>query len=251
MGILGKIVGGAIGFAIGGPLGAVLGATFGHAFDAGGGTYIEHRPSGVSASEQAQATFFVAAFSMLAKLVRADGHVSREELESVEKFMLYDLNLDPQSRQAAMNIFNTAGASAQRFEDFAAQFYQSFQHQPQLLDLMIDIMLRVALADGHMSAPEDRMIRSAATIFQMGDDRYHSIKSRYMRDTDRYYSVLGLSATATDDEVKHQYRRRVSEYHPDKIAGKGLPEEFTKFAEDKFREIQEAYEAIKKERGIR
>lgn len=251
MGILGKIVGGAIGFAIGGPLGAVVGATFGHAFDAGGGTYIEHQTAGVSPGEQAQATFFIAAFSMLAKLVRADGQVTREELESVEKFMVYDLNLDPQSRQAAMNIFNTAAASPQRFEDFASQFYHSFRNQPQLLDMMIDIMLRVALADGRISPPEEQLIQTAASLFQMGDERYRAIKSRYQKETDRYYAVLGISSSASDEEIKKQYRQQVREYHPDTIASKGLPEEFTKFAEDKFREIQEAYEAIRKERGIR
>ena len=70
--------------------------------------------------------FFVAAFSMLAKLAKADGRVSKEEIDSIEKFMLYDLNLDPQGRQVAMNIFQTAVQSPETFE-FRMCFNQKSQ----------------------------------------------------------------------------------------------------------------------------
>jgi DnaJ like chaperone protein len=67
---------------------------------------------------------------------------------------------------------------------------------------------------------------------------------------DSAYSVLGLASDASDEELKHRYRTLVKEYHPDRIASKGLPEEFTRFAQDKFREIQDAYEMIKKDRNL-
>ena len=66
----------------------------------------------------------------------------------------------------------------------------------------------------------------------------------------KYYAALGCTQSDTDEQIKKQYRKLVSEYHPDKIIAKGLPDEFIKFANDKFNEIQEAYEAVKKERGI-
>jgi DnaJ like chaperone protein len=62
--------------------------------------------------------------------------------------------------------------------------------------------------------------------------------------------VLGVSPQDSNDAIKQAYRRLVREYHPDTIASKGLPEEFTKFANEKFREIQEAYEAVRQERGF-
>ncbi|MEE9120362.1 MAG: DnaJ domain-containing protein, partial [Syntrophobacteria bacterium] len=65
-----------------------------------------------------------------------------------------------------------------------------------------------------------------------------------------HYAILEIDSSAPDQEIKKQYRKLVKEYHPDKIASKGLPEEFTQFAQDKFREIQEAYDAVKQERGI-
>ncbi len=254
MGIIGKVVGGTIGFALLGPLGAIAGAAFGHAFDKSDERYLEGGSAGgpgVSAGEQAQFMFFVAAFSMLAKLAKADGRVSKEEIDSIEKFMLYDLNLDPQGRQVAMNIFQTAVQSPETFENFTLQFYGQFSGQPQMLDLMVDIMLRVSLADGNMSPGEEKLIMSAVRIFNFSEVHYHQIRSRHIKDVDKYYAILGCSPGDPDDQIKKQYRQRVGEYHPDKIASKGLPDEFNKFAAEKFRGIQEAYETIKKERGIK
>jgi len=250
MGVLGKIIGGTIGFAMGGPLGAIAGAALGHAFDSEQQIYYSGEQARLSTGEEAQMTFFVAAFSMLAKLAKADGRVSREEIETVENFMVHDLNLDPQSRQFARNIFQTAMESQENFTDFATQFYNQFRSQYQMLDLMIDILIRVSVADGTLSQSEEQLILSAVRIFNFNDEAYRKLKSRYIQDSDQYYAILGCDQNDSNEHIKHQYRKLVRDYHPDTIASKGLPEEFTKFANDKFREIQEAYEVIKKERGI-
>ncbi len=250
MGWLGKIVGGTIGFALGGPLGAIAGAALGHAFDVSDTQYTENRARRLSYNEQAQMTFFVATFSMLAKLAKADGRISSEEIQTVEHFMTHDLNLSPESKRFAAKIFHTAGDSPRTFQDFASQFYHSFQYQPQLLDLMMDLLLRVSVADGTLSKSEENLIRSAAKIFHFSDHKYRELKSRYAPDSEKYYAVLGAQSAASDEEIKRLYRKLVKEYHPDTIASKGLPEEFTKFANDKFREIQQAYEVIKQERGM-
>lgn len=249
MGIIGKLVGGFIGFAFGGPLGAVAGAVFGHTFvdsNQAGNVQV----SNLSYSESSQITFFVATFSMLAKLARADGQVSRAELDSIRQFMTYDLNLSPESQNVAMNIFNTATQSPESFENFASQFYGQFHVQPQMLELMMDIMLRVSVSDGSINPTEERMIQSAAAIFGFNSAQYARMRSRYAKDVNKYYAVLGCTSNDSDEQIKKQYRKLVSEYHPDKIISKGLPDEFVKFANDKFNEIQEAYETIKKERRI-
>lgn len=250
MGWLGKIVGGTIGFALGGPLGAIAGAALGHTFDANHEPYYRDARRRLSHHEQSQMTFFVATFSMLAKLAKVDGHISPEEIQTIEDFMARDLNLNPESRRFAAQVFETAIESPMSFQDFAGQFYQHFQQQPQLLDLMIDVLFRLSVADGHLSTSEESLIRSAAAIFNFGERKYNELKSRYAPDSERYYAILETDSRATNEEIKKQYRKLVKEYHPDKIAAKGLPEEFTKFANDKFREIQEAYDAVKQERGI-
>lgn len=251
MGMLGKVVGGTIGFALGGPLGAIAGAALGHTFDAGEQKHFIGAQPRLSTGEHAQFTFFVAAFSMLAKLAKADGRISREEINAVENFMVDDLNLNAGSRQIAMNVFHTAIESQDNFRDFAVQFYSQFHSQYQMLDLMIDILLRVSVADGVLSQSEEKLILDAVRIFNFSDEKYGKLKSRYVQDSDKYYGILGCEKRDSVEHIKKQYRKLVSDYHPDKIASKGLPEEFTKFANDKFREIQEAYDTIKKERGIK
>ena len=251
MGWLGKIVGGALGFALGGPLGAIAGAAFGHAYDRSNEGYQLEEPVFTKPGEQAQFTFFVAVFSMLAKLARIDGQITRSEIDTINRFMLQDLNLDPQSRTVAMNIFNAAVESPNSFEDFAGQFFSHFHNQPQLLEMMVDILLRVSISDGTMSAAEERLILSAVRIFNFSDTYYQALKQKHVRSNDKYYAILGVSRDDPDDTIKSSYRKLVMEYHPDKVISKGLPEEFTRFAEEKFRDIQQAYDEIKKERGIR
>jgi DnaJ like chaperone protein len=248
---MGKVVGGTIGFALGGPLGAIFGATFGHAFDTGAELDTAGNRPRLSPVEQHQLTFFVAVFSMLAKLAQTDGQVTREEIDSIESFMVKDLRLDPESRNAAANIFRTALNAPGTFADFTGQFYGQFQHQPQMLELMIDILLRVAVSDGSMTPGEETLILSAVQTFHFSSVRYEQLKSQYVQTTDKAYAVLGCSPTDSDDQVKRCYRQRVQEYHPDKIAAKGLPDEFNRFAHDKFREIQDAWNQIKAERRIK
>ena len=251
MGWIGKIIGGTLGFAIGGPLGAIAGAAFGHAFvDQSNGLVIERESLSYHPQEQAQLTFFVATFSMLAKLSKADGNITKEEIDAINKFMLSDLHLNPESRTIATNIFNAALNSPNSFEDFAHQFYEEFYGQPQLLQLMLDVLLRVATADGQLGRNEEHLIQSAVRIFRIADSTFQNLKSHYAATSNHYYTVLGCKASDTDEQIKKQYRKLVMEYHPDRIVSKGLPEEFSKFAQEKFREIQEAYDAVKKERGL-
>lgn len=253
MGWLGKMVGGTIGFVIGGPIGAVAGAAFGHTFvDNKNQEYMigSDAYQTLSYGEEAQLTFFVAAFSMLAKIAKVDGRVSEKEIESINFFMLNDLHLDTQSRQSAIHIFRQALNSHETFEAFAMQFYSAFSSQPRIIDLMMDILFRVSCADGGIEMAEERLLLSAAKIFHYSPNDYAMLKSRYIKDSNKFYAVLQCNKTASNEEIKKQYRKLVLEYHPDKIASKGLPEEFIKFAGDKFREIQEAYDNIKKERNI-
>ena len=251
MGWLGKIVGGTIGLALGGPLGAVAGAAFGHAFvDKREDEYLRSIPGsngpGLSANEEAQLLFFTAAFSMLAKISKADGRINEEEIKAVERFMVNDLQLDQASRETAKNIFRNAVTSSQTFEGFAEQFYSVFKYQSNIIELMMDVLLRVSSADGSISDVEEQMLLSASRIFRFSLLDYNRLKSRYVKKSDPYYAVLQCDENASNEEIKKKYRTLVQEYHPDKIQAKGLPEEFVKFATDKFTEIHAAYEHIRK-----
>ncbi|WP_022668664.1 co-chaperone DjlA [Desulfospira joergensenii] len=252
----GKMIGGTIGFALGGPIGAVAGAAFGHTFvDKKEDEYLASIPGGgrrtsLSSNEEAQLVFFTAAFSMLAKVCKADGAVTPKEIQAVETFMRQDLQLDPESQETAKNIFRQAVNSPEPFDAFARQFYSVFSSQPNIIELMLDVLFRVSAADGNISPQEDAMIQAAFRIFNYADSDARRFRSKYVKKTNQDYAALKIDESASDEEVKKQYRTLANEYHPDKIEAKGLPEEFIKFANDKFVEIQEAYERIRKERGF-
>jgi DnaJ like chaperone protein len=249
---MGKFLGGAIGLALAGPLGAIAGAVVGHMLDqaANGEVAVGDRREPFTPLEDAQMLFFVATFSMLGKLARVDGRVTPEESATLEAFMSRDLRLSPESRRVAIDIFQTAKASPEPFEAYAGQFAKAFRHQPQILEFMLDLLLRLAAADGAVNPAEERMIRAAAGFFGMDAETYRRLAERFGGSGPDPYAVLGCTPSDSNEAIKKRYRQLVKEFHPDRIASKGLPEEFTHFAGEKFREIQQAYEAVEKQRGL-
>lgn len=275
----GGIIGGVVGFLLGsmsgsfflGIIGAVIGSSLGK------GLSMTQSRGGFGSQAGTSGTdnlFFVSLFSMLGKMAKADGLVSDSEMNTIKQFMVNDLNLDSQLQAQAMNIFNNSLTSPESFEQYAQQFYIRFRNRPQFIQLMLDALVRMAYADKKVHPAELHLLESAVRIFRVTSYTYESIKNRYAGGDSSYssgssyssnssygssysssgstsnlnYSVLGCTNSSSDTEVKKAYRKKVSEFHPDKIAAKGLPEEFSKFANDKFREIQEAYEEIKKAR---
>lgn len=250
MGWLGKVIGGALGYALGGPLGAIAGAVFGHTLDDIPDFSSTEAIPKLSSNEQTQMIFFVGAFSMLAKIANADGKICEYEHEIVEQFIKKDLRLNAESRNIAMTIFRKAADSNETFEQYATQFYEHFRSQPGFLEFILDVLVRVSTADGVFSEEEEALLLKAVRVFQYPTESYLKIKARHMERGIDYHAVLGCDRQDSDEFVKKQYRKLVQEYHPDKIAAKGLPDEFVIFASEKFREIQDAYEKVSQERGM-
>lgn len=242
----GKIMGGSVGFMLGGPIGALVGVTLGHALldDRVRAGYAEQ--GRLTSQEQRQAVFFTAMFAMLGKMAKADGRVCENEIKVVRSFMQDKMRLDPAAQKFAMGVFNEAKDNNTPFEDYARQFGQVFQGEPQLRMMFFEMLFSVALADGVLHPAEEKILRAAPGLLGMHGDVYDTVKRQFVTDLSHHYAMLGLPNGADLSEVKKAYRKMVSEYHPDKVIAKGLPEDFVKFAEAKFREINEAYEAIQK-----
>ncbi len=259
----GKIIGGTIGFFLGGPLGMIAGAVFGHVMLDQGASLADRDEDNEGYQERqyffrntgynrSQMVFFVGAFSMLAKLAAADGNVTDGARRKVNEFMTNDLRLSGQSLQYARSIFDQALSQNVSFENLADQFYSNFRTSPQILNLMLDIFYRIAMEDGRLSQNEERLIDYAARAFHISDSLHDSIRRNHnVHGTSKAYAVLGLTENATEAEIKKAYRKLILEYHPDTVANKGLADEFKEYATKRFREIQEAYETICKERGIK
>ena len=282
MSVKGKVIGGILGSMLGGPFGAILGVAIGHTFDHDKNKqedreYQYRQAAGQQGQSfglgQAQMTFFVATFSMLGKMANADGQISADERNTVIQFMSNDLRLSRQDQDFALRIFDTAAVSAESFEKFAEQFYQSFYGDPQMIEMMMDILVRIAMADGVLSDKENQFIAKAAMCMRYPAGNVDYLKTKYgfrQNQEGSYssgyssgsssrsdsgslaaaYSVLGCSSSDSDETIKARYKKLIKEFHPDVIASKGLPEEFMKFATEKFDQIQKAYEAIKKVRNL-
>ncbi|MDD2315955.1 MAG: TerB family tellurite resistance protein [Desulfobacterales bacterium] len=247
---VGKFIGGAVGLAMGGPVGAVAGAALGHACDEGCVPGLRDYEPLLSRDNKTRFVFYTSTFSMLAKLVHIDGCVSQEEIDAIEDFMIQDLELNTESRNLAVKIYRSALQSEKSFQDFAVSYYRHQHARPQMLEFMIDVLMRIAVADGGLKECEEKLIRSAAAIFNVSDDAYRAIRAKHVSPLDQAYAVLESEPRDSSETIKQKYRRLAADYHPDKIASKELPEAFVQFAQDKFREIQSAYETIRHERGF-
>ena len=113
---------------------------------------------------------------------------------------------------------------------------------------LVHYLFGLAKADGHVADAELRVIRHIASLLQVPASDFESVKSMFYRDANADYHILGIKPTATDEEVKKAYRQMAIRYHPDKVAQLG--EEYMKGAKEKFQKVQDAYENIKKQRGL-
>ncbi|MBK7817796.1 MAG: DnaJ domain-containing protein [Sphingobacteriaceae bacterium] len=109
-------------------------------------------------------------------------------------------------------------------------------------------MFGLAKADGHVAEQELNVIKNIANLLEIPNADFESVKNMFYRNVNSDYSVLGIDSSATEEAIKKAYRQMAIRYHPDKVAAMG--EEYQKGAKEKFQKIQEAYENIKKSRGI-
>ncbi|WP_303720845.1 co-chaperone DjlA [Malonomonas rubra] len=248
MGWISGIIGGSLGAVIAGPIGAVIGAAIGAGM--GSGQQMQTGGFRVDQTQQRQAIFFTAAYSMVGKLAKADGRVCPNEISAIEKISREALGLDPQTRQYAINVFTQAKDSAEPFSSYARQFGDLFSHDQQLCSTMMNFLFQVAMADGELHPQEEKMLLEAKMEFRLPESIYQSLRNHFVGQKSssvsltKHYEVLGISSDASISEIKKAYRQKAAEFHPDKIESKGLPPEFIKFANDRLAEINASYDAI-------
>jgi DnaJ like chaperone protein len=271
--IWGKILGGAAGFAIGGPLGAILGAAAGHAYDfyreegsgtrrsAPGSPRIGRGPWGSrepplvfsDPAETRKIAFATAVIVLGAKLSKVDGVVTRDEIKAFKRvFRIDDAEVGDVAR-----IFDSAKSSAQGFEPYARQIAALFGHDPVLLGELLIGLFEIARADGEITAAETDFLRRVATVFGFEARAFEQVRARFsatVRDRQAGaddYAVLGLSRSASDEEIRRAYRKLVREHHPDRLVAAGMPEEMVEQANRVLAAINAAYDRIARQRKLR
>ncbi len=237
---LGTGLGAGVGMMLGGPLGAVLGGYLGHLATKGRPGHRRY-----STAEQSQQLLFVSLFSMFAKLAKADGKVSSEEVSAVKSFM-QRLRLDAEDQQAALSLFNTAQHTPHSIFECAAQ-YANIVTQTEMRIMTYRMLWELAMADKQLHREEERILQELTQELSIPESYFQVFKRELTGSASslaQYYELLELSPESSDAEVKRRYHTLCKEYHPDAIHAKGMPKEFMNFATEHLKKINEAYSAI-------
>lgn len=272
--ILGKIIGGVFGALIAGPVGLIIGILVGHYFDKG----LKLNMHVGSNTGEARSLFFQTIFQMMGYLAKADGRVTEKEIHMARQVMDH-LQLNAEQKMRAIGYFNEGKTPEFEWEPAIDRFVATCGYQPQLVRMFVEILLQAAFVDGALTGHKRECLMAmcaklhippivleqierqyfAEQSFRGGSQYTHS---NYRSGANGYqapppagelqqaYNLLGISKSASNDEVKKAYRRLMSQNHPDKLVAKGLPEEMIKLATEKTQKIQKAYEWVSKARGM-
>ena len=212
-------------------------------YTGGSSTYQRSGSRGYSTTEQRN-SFLVSLLVLASAVIRADGRILQSELNYVRDFVRRSFGSDAESD--AMRILNELNRKEVNIYSVGTQIADNMNYSQRLQ--LFHFLVGIANADGEVSKTEKSVLEAVGAAIRLNKADITSVIAMFYKDTDSAYAVLEISPSATDDEVKSAYRRMAMKNHPDKVASLGP--DVQKAAEEKFRKIQEAYETIKKQRGM-
>ncbi len=237
MGKYGKWIGGGLGWALLGPLGGVLGFVVGSMFDRSDGS--QRVFTGTTHGD-----FTMSLLTLTAAVMKADGRIMKSELEYVREY--FSKSFGPAASQEAMLYLRDLLKQEIPLRDVCFQIKNRLDHASRLQ--LLHFLFAVSKADGKVHLKEVEIIEKIAGYLGISAKDMGSIKAMFYEDTDAAYRILEIEASVNNDEVKKAYRKMANKYHPDKVAYLG--EDIRKAAGEKFRKVKDAYDTIKKDRGM-
>ena len=237
MSIWGSLIGGMVGLSLGGPFGMLLGSLI-------GGKISRARSTVRTGSfAQPQQVFALSLIVLSAKLSKADGQVSHEELVAVkDKLRIPENEIDQVGK-----IFNKAKEESTGFEPYAEQISKIYQGNLNVLEEVINILFYIAEADGNVSKSELKMIQKIAKIFGLNQVQFNSIKeTRKSSGKLNPYVVLGSKPEDDLKIIRQRYLKLSKEHHPDILMSKGVPEEVIAESKKTMRAINSAWDQVQK-----
>jgi len=246
-----KWIGASIGWSFGGPIGAILGLALGSVVDAmsnGNGNLKQGQTRGRRAYQNVRTQsgdFEVSLLILSSIVIKADGKQDQLELDFVrQQFVgMYGKTRANHAFKLFKKINTQTNISTRQV---CLQIKQMMDH-PSRLQLM-HFLFGIAKADGIVSESEVRLIHTIASYLGISSHDFESIKAMFYNSSNNAYKILEITKSATDNEVKKAYRKMAKKYHPDKVMHLG--KEHQKGAEEKFRQVQQAYEQLQKERNF-
>ena len=253
-----SVIGGAVGFMIGGPLGAMLGVAFASNFSKRRSSSGFSNNFGPGNQQRVQAAFFSGVFSVMGYISKVDGKVSQSEIIMAQQVMEH-MQLSEDMIKVAKDLFNQGKQEGFNLDEVLEQFRVETHRRAHLIRMFLEIQIQAAYADGVFDSSEHNALRDIAQKLHFPLHELESLIQQFSAtksgskniSAEDAYKVLGIDQSFGDKEIKRAYRRLLAQHHPDKLVAKGLPEEMQKLANEKTQEIINAYEIIKKARGIR
>jgi len=194
-----------------------------------------------------QVAFSIAIIALSAKMAKADGIVTHDEIEAFQE--LFEVPAD-EARHVA-SVYNLAKQDVAGFEAYAAQVKRLFPDDEDILRDVMDGLFHIAKADGAIHELELAFVEDVANIFEMEARVFDGIRLRHVNPKEGDpYIILGADPDWSIEALKKHHRKLVVENHPDRMIARGVPEEFLKIANDRLASINQAWEHICKERGI-
>lgn len=240
MSFFGKLVGGGLGFALGGPIGAIIGFALGAVLD---DTKVVVHKSG-SKRNTAESDFAASLLVLCAAVMKADDKVLKSELDFVKTFFVKHFGVEHTKEQ--MLLFREILKQDIPLYEVCNQIRHNMDSASRYQ--LIHFLFGLSKSDGHTSTKELDVIQSIAGYLGITIADFNSMKAMFYKDVDSNYKILEIDKNVSDEELKKAYRKMAVKFHPDKVSQLG--EEIQKDAKEKFQRVQDAYENIKKERGI-
>lgn len=198
----------------------------------------------VSPLERRQVAFTISMIALSAKMAKADGVVTSDEVSVVKRLFVV-----PEREKANVaRLFNLAKQDVAGFEAYARKIEDLHRDSPETLEDVLDGLFVIAGADGLVHERELAFLEHVADIFHVSTAAFGRIMARHVRpDASDPFVVLGVPRSATAEEIRRAWRRQVSENHPDRMIARGLPPECVKLANDRVAALNAAYERIERE----
>lgn len=185
--------------------------------------------------------FAIAVIALAAKMAKADGLVTRDEVAAVREVF----HIPAGEEAGAARVFNLARQDVAGFEIYAARIKSMFGDRTDTLCDLMEGLFHIALADGSYHPAEDDFLARVAAEFGLDERQFRAIRSRYVQDAEPDpYTVLGVSPEMELSEIRKAWRGLVRESHPDRMVARGLPEEAVKMSEKRLVAINRAWEEI-------
>ncbi len=250
----GRVLGGIAGFAVGGPFGAVLGATLGRAAE-GGAPWLSLGDAGALQARLAAAVggkehlFAMSAVVLSAKLAKCDGPVVRSEIDAFKQ----QFRIPAEQVREVGRLFDQARDSGEMWQPYAAALRERFGADRPRLEGLMAALFAIARADKPLTVAEQDMlhgIHAALGLDTLAWDEARGASARRVSGADDPYAVLGLPASATDEELRRAWLALVRANHPDGLAARGAGPEQVVEASGKVARINAAWDRIKRERRL-